>query len=204
MQFKLVNGSLVSRSLGIKFLIKTLGRGFLVNRTSVRNNISSYDSSSERRIFNTNYTNNNKRQVIDKLIEDFELIDLILQSSQTLSIANSIDLITEIQFLINHFSITNLILANNYIEADHNVETNVMTNDIKIINIILNHDCNEDDEVETKVCVFYKEIITNINIILQFIDKKDGFKVNGSFIKKLDSFKKDVVRDNIVLQGKQL
>ncbi|CAG8678430.1 11524_t:CDS:1, partial [Cetraspora pellucida] len=102
--------------------------------------------------------------------------------------------------LINHLSITNPLLANDYIEADYNVETNVIPSDAEIINAVLDHAYNEDDEVEPKVHVFYKEVITNINIILQFIDQEDRFKVDGSFIKKLGSFKKNVVRDNIVLQ----
>ncbi|CAG8814782.1 2141_t:CDS:1, partial [Cetraspora pellucida] len=88
---------------------------------------------------------------------DFKLVDLILQSSQTLSIADPIDLVTEIQSLINHFPIINLILANNYIKANHNIKTNVMLSDAEIINTILNYNCNEDNEVEPKVYVCYKE-----------------------------------------------
>ncbi|CAG8572048.1 12353_t:CDS:1, partial [Cetraspora pellucida] len=131
---------------------------------------------------------------------NFELVDLTSQSSQTLSIVDPIDLVTEIQFLIDHLSITNLILANDYIEANYSVKTNVMLSNAEIINAVLDHNCNKDDKVEPKVCVFYKEVIININIILQFIDQEDRFKMDEFFIKKLDSFKKDVVRDSIVLQ----
>ncbi|CAG8753659.1 13058_t:CDS:1, partial [Dentiscutata heterogama] len=88
---------------------------------------------------------------------DFELVDLILQSSQTLSIANPTNLVTEIQSLIDCLSITNPILANDYIEADHSVETNIMPSDAEIINAVLDRDCNKDDEVEPKVHVSHKE-----------------------------------------------
>ncbi|CAG8538449.1 14916_t:CDS:2, partial [Dentiscutata heterogama] len=135
-----------------------------------------------------------------ELMEDFELVDLTSQSSQTLSIADPTNLVTEIQSLINRLPITNPILANDYIEADHSVETNVMPSDAEIINAVLDRDCNEDDEVEPEVRVSHKEVITNINKILRFIDQEDGFKVDESFIKKLCSFKKDVVRDSIALQ----
>ncbi|CAG8499346.1 7459_t:CDS:1, partial [Cetraspora pellucida] len=57
-------------------------------------------------------------------MKNFELVDLILQSSQTLSIADSINLVTKIQSLIDCLPITNPILVNDYIEADYSVETN--------------------------------------------------------------------------------
>ncbi|CAG8713495.1 16343_t:CDS:2, partial [Cetraspora pellucida] len=122
-----VGGSSVSRSLGIRSLVRTLDRRSLINRTLVEDDILDYDSTSKRRTFNMNDINNNKRQATDKLMKDFKLVDLISQSSQTLSIADPIDLVTEIY-----------------------VETNIMPNDAKIINVILNHNCNEDDEVEFK------------------------------------------------------
>ncbi|CAG8499365.1 7460_t:CDS:1 [Cetraspora pellucida] len=61
----IVGRSLVSRSLGIGSSVRTLGKGSLVNKTLVGDNISDYDSTSERRTFNMNDTNNNKRQATD-------------------------------------------------------------------------------------------------------------------------------------------
>ncbi|CAG8554450.1 6054_t:CDS:2, partial [Cetraspora pellucida] len=120
-----VGRSLVSRSLAIRPSVRILGKESLVNRTSVEDDIS-------------------------ELMKDFELVDFTLQSLQTLSIADPIDLVTEIQSLIDYLPITNPILANNYIEADHSVKTNVMPSDAEIINAILNYNCNEDDEIESK------------------------------------------------------
>ncbi|CAG8707884.1 3104_t:CDS:1, partial [Dentiscutata heterogama] len=39
--------------------------GSLVNRTLVGDDISGFDSTSEKKIFNTNDTNNNKKQAMD-------------------------------------------------------------------------------------------------------------------------------------------
>ncbi|CAG8816910.1 24447_t:CDS:2, partial [Gigaspora rosea] len=49
---------------------------------------------------------------------------------------------------------------------------------------------NEDEE--PKVRIFHKEVITNINNILCFINQENGFSIDGSFIQKLSSFKKDI------------
>ncbi|CAG8475016.1 10710_t:CDS:2, partial [Dentiscutata heterogama] len=63
-----VSGSSVSRSLGIRSLVRSLGGGSSVNRTSVGNNISGYDLTFKRKTFNMNDTNNNKRQGYTQLV----------------------------------------------------------------------------------------------------------------------------------------
>ncbi|CAG8743060.1 11348_t:CDS:1, partial [Cetraspora pellucida] len=55
-----VGGSSVSKSLGIRSSVRTLDGKSLVNRTSVGDDILGYDSTSEKRTFNMNDTNNNK------------------------------------------------------------------------------------------------------------------------------------------------
>ncbi|CAG8463255.1 373_t:CDS:1, partial [Dentiscutata heterogama] len=60
-----VGGSSVSRSLGIGSSVRSLGGGSSVNRISVGDDISGYDSTSKRKTFNTNDTNNNKKQATD-------------------------------------------------------------------------------------------------------------------------------------------
>lgn len=140
---------------------------------------------------------NDSLPTTQELIEDFELVDLTLPRSQELEGINHTDLVTEIQSLISQLPVTNPMQAENFIEADHSVETDIMPSDDEIITAVLDRDCNEDDENEPEVRISYKEVITSINNILHFIDQEDGFKVDGSFVQKLNSFKKDVVRDSI-------
>ncbi|CAG8615586.1 9663_t:CDS:2 [Cetraspora pellucida] len=132
-----------------------------------------------------------------KLIEDFDLVDLTLPRSQELEGINHTDLVTEIQSLISQLPVTNPMQAENFIKADHSIEMDIMPSDNEIITAILDRDCNEDDENEPEVHISYKEVITSINNILHFIDQEDRFKVDRSFVQKLNRFKKDVVRDSI-------
>ncbi|CAG8709030.1 5540_t:CDS:1, partial [Racocetra fulgida] len=65
-----------------------------------------------------------------------------------------------------------------------------MPSDDEIITSVLDYNYNEDDEKKSEVHISYKEVITSINNILHFINQEDGFKVDGSFVQKLNSFKK--------------
>ncbi|CAG8627660.1 15859_t:CDS:2, partial [Dentiscutata heterogama] len=124
--------------------------------------------------------------------ENFKLVNLTLQRLQELK---DTDIITEIQSLISQLLVTNPIKAKNFIEIDYSVKTDIMSSNNKIINTILDSDCNKDDKNESEVCISYKKVITNINNILLFINQDDRFKVDEFFVKKLNRFKKDVVRD---------
>ncbi|CAG8659643.1 4445_t:CDS:1, partial [Cetraspora pellucida] len=81
--------------------------------------------------------------------------------------------------------------AENFIEADHSIKTDIMPSDNKIITAILNRNCNENDKNEPEVHISYKEVIISINNILHFIDQENRFKVDESFVQKLNRFKKD-------------
>ncbi|CAG8702972.1 34966_t:CDS:2 [Gigaspora margarita] len=110
-------------------------------------------------------------------LEDYELIDLTLPRPQLEANPNPTDLVTEIQSLISQFPITNLMQANDFINVDNGVGTDIMPSDAEIINAI----------------------ITNINNILRFISQENEFNVDGSFIQKLNGFKKDIVKNNFSL-----
>ncbi|CAG8522942.1 11136_t:CDS:1, partial [Dentiscutata heterogama] len=71
------------------------------------------------------------------LIEDFELVDLTLQKSQKLE---DTDIVIEIQSLIIQFPVTNPIQAENFIEINNSVKTDIIPSDNKIITAIL--DCD--------------------------------------------------------------
>ncbi|CAG8449129.1 15627_t:CDS:2, partial [Racocetra fulgida] len=127
-------------------------------------------------------------ETIESEPEDYELIDLTLPRPQ-LEAAN----LNPTDFL----PITSPMQANDFINIDNSVETDIMPSDAEIINTVLDRDCDEDEDKEPEVHISYKEVITNINNILCFINQENRFSIDGSFIQKLSSFKKDVVRDSI-------
>ncbi|CAG8481321.1 8587_t:CDS:2 [Cetraspora pellucida] len=127
---------------------------------------------------------------LKEVLKNFELVDLTLPRSQKLESINHTDLVTEIQSLISQLPVTNPMQVENFIEPNHSIEMDIMPSDDEIITVILDYDCNKDDKNKPEVHISYKEVITSINNILHFIDQEDGFKVDGSFVQKLNRFKK--------------
>ncbi|CAG8710528.1 4225_t:CDS:2, partial [Racocetra fulgida] len=79
--------------------------------------------------------------------EDYELIDLILPKPQLEAAdLNSTDFVTEIQSLINQLPITSLMQANDFINIDNSVETDIIPSDAEIINAVLDRDCDRDED----------------------------------------------------------
>ena len=73
-----------------------------------------------------------------------------------------------------------------------------MTSDSEIIEAVLNSNNNEEEEEEYNESISHNEVISNINIILRFINQPNNdIKVDGSFIQRLCSFKRHVVYDSI-------
>ncbi|KAF0395031.1 CENP-b protein 1 [Gigaspora margarita] len=75
---------------------------------------------------NTEILPSNYFSLISWELEEYELIDLTLPRPQLEANPNPTDLVTEIQSLISQFPITNLMQANDFINVDNGVGTDIM------------------------------------------------------------------------------